>query len=73
MGTGVEVLANLRRSARLCGGRGDDSRGDDGADDSHDAVEADGDAVAGAAMGCWQDFRGVGVEAAVVDVLRRNC
>ena len=39
------------------------------ADDTHDTVEADGDAVAGAAMSCGQDFWSVGVEAAVVDVL----
>jgi hypothetical protein len=44
-------------------------RSDDGAHDTHDTVQADGDAIAGAAMGGRQDFGGVGVEAAVVDVL----
>lgn len=43
-----------------------------GTDDSHDTVEADGDAISGAAMGCGHDFGGVGVEATVVDVLRRD-
>ena len=45
------------------------SRSDDGAHDAHDAVEADGDAVAGAAVRRGQDFGGVGVEGAVIDVL----
>jgi hypothetical protein len=44
----------------------------DGTDDSHHTVEADGDAIAGPAMCCGQDFRSVGVEAAVVDVLKRD-
>lgn len=39
------------------------------ADDSHDSVQADRDAVAGAAVGRGEDFRSIGVESAVVDVL----
>ena len=44
-------------------------RSNDGAHDTHDAVQADGDAIAGSTMGGGQDLGSIGVEAAVVDVL----
>lgn len=61
----VQRGANVdwRGGGGVCDGR------DDGGQDAHDAVEADGDAVAGAAVGGGEDFGGVGVEGAVVDVL----
>lgn len=48
------------------------SGGDSSAHDAHDSVQADGDAVAGAAVRGGQDFGRVGVEGAVVDVLREK-
>ena len=39
---------------------------------THQAIKADGDAVAGSAVSGGEDFRGIGVEAAVVDVLEMN-
>lgn len=52
-----------------CHRHGMHSRGDDCADDTHYAVEADGDTVAGAAVGGRKDFGGIGVQRAVVDIL----
>ena len=62
---------DIQRGANVNGdgGGGIGESGDDGRHDAHDAVEADGDAVAGAAVGRGQDLGRVGVEAAVVDVL----
>lgn len=47
-------------------------RCNDRAQNTHDAVEPDRDAVAGAAVGRWHDLGGVGVECAVVDVLSES-
>ena len=48
-------------------------RGNDSADNTHDTINTDGNAVSRAAMGRRQHFGSVGVEAAVVDVLRGEC
>ena len=64
----VQTSAQIDRHRR--GGVGEGS--DDGADDAHHAVETNGDAVTGATMGGRQDFWGVRVKAAVVDVLKSH-
>lgn len=58
---GADVNRHRRSGVRACG----NAR----AHDTHDAVQPNGDAVAGAAVCGGQDFGRVGVERAVVDVL----
>ena len=43
--------------------------GHDGTHDSHDAIQANGNAITSAAMGGRQNFRCVGIQTAIVDIM----
>jgi hypothetical protein len=72
MGTGVEVSANLIRLAKATHNSSIGLRSNDGAHDTHDAVQTDGDTISGSTMSSGQDLGSIGVEATVVDVLQAN-